>query len=38
MKRILIFFLVCMLIFLIPTGVITYQGYQRYVQVMEEKT
>lgn len=27
-----------MLIFLIPTGVITYQGYQRYVQVMEEKT
>ena len=38
MKRILIFFLVCMLIFLIPTGAITYQGYQRYVQVMEEKT
>lgn len=38
MKRILIFFLVCMIIFLIPTGVITYQGYQRYVQVMEEKT
>lgn len=38
MKRILIVFLVGMLIFLIPTGVITYQGYQRYVQVMEEKT
>ena len=36
-KRLLIMLLICLVILLIPTGWVTYQGYLRYVSVMAEE-